>query len=114
MADALAGSGVRYFVIDAGWFKSAGSDALNSIGDWDISKDMYPDGFKNFIDGVRAKGFIPGIWFEFENLAKNSKLFEEHKDWLLKLDGAPIRSAATATSSTSARRRSGNISTENS
>ena len=62
-AKALEGSGVRYFTLDAGWFVKDGTE----LGNWVVNNSLYPDGgLRGFLEKIRRKGFIPGIWFEFE------------------------------------------------
>ena len=90
IADRLAGHGIRYFVLDYGWFKY--NNSLN-IGDWEISHEYEPDGFRSFINHIREKGFIPGLWFEFENVTDDSAFFKTHPDLLLHLDDKLINSS---------------------
>lgn len=80
---ALRGSGVKYFVIDAGWYIS-GDNGWQGIGDWNVAEDKFPGGIDKLFSDIRSAGLIPGIWFEFENCSANSKLFQEHPDWLVK------------------------------
>lgn len=64
-AAALQGTRCRYFVIDDGW--SARERPLpQQNGDWRVDSEKFPDGLKAVADDLRAKGLIPGIWFEFE------------------------------------------------
>ena len=86
IAKTLKGHGIRYFVMDDGWFKSKNSK-YNGIGDWIISEEKYPGGLKKFTGELRKMGFIPGVWFEFENCLPGSHLLEEHEEMLLTLDG---------------------------
>lgn len=78
---------VRYFVMDDGWFRKDGY----GIGDWVIAADKYPDGFKNFVETLRGKGYIPGIWFEFENAVEDARIFKEKPEWFLHLNGDRIQ-----------------------
>lgn len=94
IAKALKGHGIKYFVLDAGWFNTLDSGwfnaegtAYNGIGDWNIAKEKFPGGLKKFTKELRDMGFIPGIWFEFENCLPGSYLLRDHKELLLKLDG---------------------------
>ncbi len=78
--DKIKGSGIRYFVIDDGWFVM--NDDLGK-GDWTVDEAKYPHGFDAFLDSIRKAGMIPGIWFEFEHCTKNSKVWKEHPDWMI-------------------------------
>ncbi|WP_297419960.1 glycoside hydrolase family 36 protein [Clostridium sp.] len=82
----LKGKGIEYFVIDAGWFKPEGETWDSSMGDYEISKELFPEGLDKTVLAIREAGMKPGIWFEIENVARASKVYnlEEH---LLKRDG---------------------------
>ncbi|MBR6020371.1 MAG: alpha-galactosidase [Lachnospiraceae bacterium] len=86
----LDGTGVRYFVIDCGWYRQRdGENWFNSAGDWEESKLLFPHGLKATADVIRSHGMIPGIWYEMENVGVDSAAYadEEH---LVKRDGFPV------------------------
>jgi alpha-galactosidase len=83
----LRGSDVKYFVIDAGWY--GGGDNSGGHGGWTPNKKSFPHGFAATMDAIRTAGFVPGLWFEFENCASGTPAFEK-TDWHLKRDGVPI------------------------
>ena len=89
LAAKLCGSDVRYFVIDAGWFKTTGGDWGNGHGDWVPNAAMFPHGLKATADAIRARGLIPGLWFEMETVGDASASFAMTSA-LLKRDGLPI------------------------
>lgn len=93
IADRIAGQGIRYFVLDDGWFRDP-SDPAAKIGDWIESASLYPETLRHFCDDLRARGFIPGIWFEFENTLSGSHLEMDHPDWLLTLDDQILKVGA--------------------
>lgn len=78
--------GFTYFVIDCGWYKADGIPWDISMGDYNISKTLFPDGLEKTVKAVKEAGLKPGIWFEIENVGKASMAYqmEEH---LLHLDG---------------------------
>ncbi len=80
---------VQAFVIDAGWFKPKDADWNLAGGDWEESEELFPQGLKKVASDIRGRGMIPGIWFEFEVAARDSKLFRNEK-LLLKRDGELI------------------------
>lgn len=82
----LKGKGIEYFVIDAGWFKPEGETWDSSMGDYEVSKELFPEGLEKTVEAIVEAGMKPGIWFEFENVASGAKVYkmEEH---LLKRDG---------------------------
>jgi alpha-galactosidase len=89
VADGLRGSGIRYLTIDAGWFLPAQGAWHNAQGDWQPSPRLFPDGIAATAAAIRAAGFIPGLWFEWEVAGRNSSLWER-RDWLLHKHGVPI------------------------
>lgn len=89
-AERLDGSGVRYLVIDSGWYKKQGDgDWYNKTGDWIPSKDLFPNGIKEVADIIRSHGLIPGLWYEFECLGSGAKGYNM-TDHLVKRDGVPV------------------------
>ncbi|MFM2092243.1 MAG: hypothetical protein RLZZ127_2732 [Planctomycetota bacterium] len=89
VAEALRGSGIRYLTIDAGWFLPDQGAWHNAQGDWRPSPRLFPDGIAATAAAIRAAGFIPGLWFEWEVAGRNASLWDRH-DWLLCRHGVPI------------------------
>lgn len=90
MAARLKGSGVKYFVIDCGWYRQREDENwFNSAGDWKVSPILFPSGLKKTCDTIRANGLIPGIWFEMEDCGVDSETYSE-TDLLVKRDGIPV------------------------
>ena len=89
VANKLPKGKIKYFVIDAGWYRKPNSDWANSHGDWTPNCDAFPNGMKAIAMNLRNKGFIPGIWFEPETVGRTSDAFklDEH---FLKRDGKTI------------------------
>ena len=86
IADKLKNSKIKYFVMDAGWYDG-------TIGDWDKSNEKtFPYGLKKYADEIKKRGFVPGIWFEFECVAEGARKYgSEYDHMYLKHDGLPIR-----------------------
>lgn len=82
----IKNKGFDYFVIDCGWFKEDGIPWDISMGDYDISKELFPEGLQKTIDAIKNTDLKPGIWFEIDNVGSASRAYhmEEH---LLKRDG---------------------------
>src|SRR5690606_1096694 len=89
LADSLQGTGVRYLVIDAGWYKGDQGDWSNAHGDWIPSRKLFPEGLVAAAAAIRQRGLIPGLWFEMETAGDTSAAFPL-TDHLLKRDGLPI------------------------
>ena len=87
--DKIKGKGFTYFVIDCGWYKEAGVPWDISMGDYQVSKDLFPDGLEKTVSAIKESGLKPGIWFEFENVGHASRAFH-NTEHLLKLDGYPL------------------------
>lgn len=87
--DAVKGRGIRYFVIDAGWYQDPGIPWDTSMGDYEVSRQRFPDGLEETARRIREAGMVPGIWFEPEALGHTSRA-AACTDHLLKRDGIPI------------------------
>lgn len=87
----IKGKGFRYFVIDCGWYKEEGIPWDISMGDYEVSKDLFPDGLEKTVKAIQDAGMIPGLWFEIENVGSASRAYhlEEH---LLHKDGEVLTS----------------------
>jgi alpha-galactosidase len=76
--DRLTDSPVRYFVIDAGWYRPAsGAPWNNAQGDWEPNPTLFPHGLGAFAANIRARGLVPGLWFEFECVGRHSRKFSD-------------------------------------
>ena len=91
IASRLEGTGVKYLVIDAGWYKSPEYDNwFNAAGDWNPSRELFPEGdIGAAAELIRSHGLIPGIWFEMENVGTEAHAYQE-TDLLLSRDGYPV------------------------
>ncbi len=83
--------GIKYFVIDAGWYAREGAHWSRSLGDWKVSEGLFPSGLKQTVEAIKACGMIPGLWFEMEVCAVESYAFKQ-TEFLLKRDGIPLTS----------------------
>jgi alpha-galactosidase len=89
IVDAAAAAGVERVVLDDGWFGSRRNDR-SGLGDWIVSKDVWPDGLLPIAEYIRSKGMEFGLWFEGEMVNPDSDLYRNHPDWVL---GSPQRTA---------------------
>ena len=78
--------GVERFVLDDGWFGSRRDDT-SGLGDWVISKDVWPEGLGPLIDVVKANGMEFGLWFEGEMVNPDSDVYRAHPEWILNVAG---------------------------
>ncbi|WP_138316455.1 alpha-galactosidase [Rhodoluna limnophila] len=82
LADVAQEIGVERFVLDDGWFGSRRDDH-SGLGDWVVSKDVWPNGLKPLIDVVKSRGMEFGLWFEGEMVNPDSDLYRAHPEWIL-------------------------------
>jgi alpha-galactosidase len=75
IADRLRGTPARYLVIDAGWYAPLEGNWSSAQGDWIPNPALYPDGLKAAADAIRARGLIPGLWFEMEVTGPSAAAF---------------------------------------
>lgn len=89
LAERLEGTGVRYLVIDAGWYCNPGKSWADSHGDWTPADRRFPKGLASTAQAIRARGLVPGIWFEPETVGTGSKAYHDIHS-LLMCDGRPV------------------------
>ena len=83
LAEVAQDIGVERFVLDDGWFGSRRGDN-SGLGDWQVSKDVWPEGLGPLIKKVKSCGMQFGLWFEGEMVNPDSDLYRNHPDWILK------------------------------
>jgi|TARA_B110000977_G_scaffold14610_1_gene18118 alpha-galactosidase len=86
LAEVAKKIGVERFVLDDGWFGSRRDDT-SGLGDWVISKDVWPEGLGPLIDVVKANGMEFGLWFEGEMVNPDSDVYRAHPEWILNVAG---------------------------
>lgn len=89
MADRVAGTGVKYLVIDAGWYKTSSGRWVDAHGDWVVDREAFPEGLAATAKAVRERGLVPGLWVELETCGSASSAFSL-TDHLLQRDGVPV------------------------
>lgn len=87
--NAIKDKDFEYFVIDCGWFKEDGVPWDISMGDYNVSPALFPNGLEKTVEMIKNAGMKPGIWFEIDNIGSAAKAYHitEHQ---LKRDGYPI------------------------
>ena len=88
-ADLAAEIGAEVFVLDAGWYNK--KDWSRELGDYEADPVAFPNGIQELSRHVHSRGMKFGIWVEIENVGAGSRLFQQHPEWLLTLNGKPIR-----------------------
>ena len=82
LADRAAFVGVERFVLDDGWFGSRRDDSAG-LGDWLVSKDVWPLGLTPLIEHVKSLGMEFGLWVEPEMVNPDSQCFRANPEWAL-------------------------------
>lgn len=60
-------------------------DGWCTVGDWLLPhEDRFPDGMQPVAKAVRKIGFTPGLWLAPFVCSKDSRLYAEHPEWLLR------------------------------
>ncbi len=86
LAERAAALGVERYVLDDGWFGSRRDDR-SGLGDWVVSRDLWPDGLHPLVDAVTGLGMQFGLWFEPEMVNPDSDLARAHPDWVMQVPG---------------------------
>lgn len=87
---AIKGHGLEYFVIDCGWFVEEGKNWGDGMGDYIPSDILFPNGLKSIADRIKEDGLKPGLWYEIDNVGKDSHVYSERPDLLHTRDGVTL------------------------
>jgi alpha-galactosidase len=72
-----------YYWIDAEWFGNG--PWYKNPGNWEVKRDLYPQGFKPISDLLHASGRKLLLWFEPERVCEGTPWYTEHAEWLLEV-----------------------------
>ena len=86
---AVRGDEFEYFIIDAGWYADSVKGWQDNMGDWNVAKDLFPNGIKRTVKMIESAGMKAGIWFELEVVGKDSDMVDDRAH-LLTRDGKVI------------------------
>ena len=75
-------------MLDDGWFGRRRDDT-RGLGDWVVSREVWPDGLTPLVERVHALGMEFGLWVEPEMVNLDSELAEPHPEWLLQTARGP-------------------------
>jgi alpha-galactosidase len=73
--------GVEVFVIDTGWYEKT--------GDWQVSKQRFPDGLKQVKARLDRYGMKLGLWFNPTAAARSSRMLARNSKNLMSIGGSP-------------------------
>lgn len=86
IANRLKGMDFAYLVIDAGWFVDIDADWGRGMGDWNVSRQRFPEGLRPVCARIREAGMIPGLWYELEVVGPDTQAWN-NTEHLLKRGG---------------------------
>ncbi len=88
--DGYADNGVKldYWWMDAGWYPNKGGSWQDLLGSWWPDPERYPNGLKAISDHAAQRGHKTMLWFEPERVTADSWLWNNHPEWLLKVEHA--------------------------
>ncbi len=78
--------GVELFVLDDGWFGQRNDDT-SSLGDYQVNLKKLPGGLEKLSSDIHNLGMQFGLWFEPEMISVKSLLYQNHPDWVVKIEG---------------------------
>ena len=85
--DVAAAIESELYVVDAGWFGTKAPNHWgNNVGDW-VAGPWMANGFGPIPEYAHSKGMRFGLWVEIEAAGANSKLREDHPEWLARRHG---------------------------
>jgi len=82
LAERGAEVGAERFVLDDGWFLHRRHDRAG-LGDWQVDREVWPEGLCPLVSAVRRLAMDFGLWFEPEMVNEDSDLARAHPEWIL-------------------------------
>ncbi len=76
---------IEYYWIDAEWYGKGGW--ADNVGNWEVKKDLYPQGFKPLSDLLHTDHRELMVWFEPERVIKGTDWDQQHADWMVDIGG---------------------------
>ncbi len=86
LAEKAASVGVERYVLDDGWFGARRNDYAG-LGDWVVSREVWPDGLHPLVNRVKELGMQFGLWFEPEMVNEDSDVARAHPEWIMSTGG---------------------------
>jgi alpha-galactosidase len=86
-AERVGGKGLRYFMLDAGWYPCPRDNFSAGVGNWHVDETKLPGGLEPVAEQVRAQGMGMGLWIEPERAHVSSELARQHPTWVLTVPG---------------------------
>ncbi|TSA29300.1 MAG: alpha-galactosidase [Verrucomicrobiaceae bacterium] len=83
LAASPAAAFLRTVQIDDGWNRAATANLPEAWGDWEAHPDKFPSGMAEAARRIHEMGFRAGLWLAPLAVARESRFFQEHADWLV-------------------------------
>ncbi|TSA29422.1 MAG: hypothetical protein D4R65_15175 [Verrucomicrobiaceae bacterium] len=83
LAASPAAAFLRTVQIDDGWNRAETANLPEAWGDWEAHPDKFPSGMAEAARRIHGLGFRAGLWLAPLAVARESRLFREHPDWLV-------------------------------
>lgn len=80
--EASASLGAEVFFLDASWYTPPNGSWYDTVGDWEVDRERYPQGLAPFRDHARERGMLFGLWMDPERIGRQSNTAADHPDWL--------------------------------
>lgn len=87
--EAIKDKGISYFMVDCGWYKQEGVPWDIAMGDYHISKDLFPEGLGQTVNAIKSYGMKAGIWFEIDNVGERAESYQ-NTEHLLTRNGVTL------------------------
>ncbi|CAA6677608.1 MULTISPECIES: alpha-galactosidase [unclassified Lentimonas] len=87
MMEDSAELGIELYVLDDGWFGNGKEARVNTragLGDWQFNTKRFPNELDKVMQAADELDIEFGIWFEPEMINENSKLFQQHPEWVMR------------------------------
>ncbi len=84
----VASLGADAYWIDACWYGGQG-EWWEEVGTWEVNQKRFPRGLKVISDAAHQAGMKFVLWFEPERVRPNSRLRQDHPEFLLASDSDP-------------------------
>ncbi|MCC7360963.1 MAG: alpha-galactosidase [Anaerolineales bacterium] len=82
--DLAADLGVEVFFLDASWYSPPLGSWFETVGDWNVDQDRFPEGLAAIREHAHARGMLFGLWMDAERLGDQSQMARTHPQWLAK------------------------------
>ncbi|MEG2037703.1 MAG: alpha-galactosidase, partial [Ruthenibacterium sp.] len=81
IAQRIAGTPVRYLVVDAGWTVTNNDNlGQGGNGDWVCNTQLFPGGMRALSQRLAQQNIVLGIWYELEVTTRGARAYEKDFD----------------------------------